>query len=184
MDLTHRAHNTVRENLQSGTSRPNTGISTLSPLDGPQPRFLSGGFDMTVHLWTLRHTDDGFQAHSRRLRVRHLQGVQSLAYRSIDNTLLSCGGSSIYSTDISVDQQTKPVKVTDGRLLQIHVHPQNPQVVVLEVSRGGRRRTGGSWFSLQTGRSDREPGACIRYAQGWLSPPTYSSVWTPEQSKR
>ncbi|EPT03562.1 hypothetical protein FOMPIDRAFT_1115295 [Fomitopsis schrenkii] len=88
---------------------------------------------MTVHLWTLRHTDDGFQAHSRRLRVRHLQGVQSLAYRSIDNTLLSCGGSSIYSTDISVDQQTKPVKVTDGRLLQIHVHPQNPQVVVLEA---------------------------------------------------
>lgn len=89
---------------------------------------------MTVHLWTLRNTDDGFQARSKRLRVRQLQGVQSLAYRSVDNTLLSCGGSSIYSADISADQQPKPIKVSDGRLLQIHIHPQNPHVVILEVS--------------------------------------------------
>ena len=125
----------MQEHPQLGTSRPNSGISTLAPLDGPQLRFLSGGFDTTIHLWTLRHTDDGYITRSKRLGVRQLQGVQSLAYRSVDNALLSCGGSSIYSTDISAHQQPQPVKVSDGRLLQIHIHPQNPRVVVLEVSR-------------------------------------------------
>ena len=140
IDLAHRAHNTVQENAQSGTSRPNSGISTLAPLDGPQLRFLSGGFDTTIHLWTLIHTGNGCTARSKRLDVRQLQGVQSLAYRSVDNTLLSCGGSSIYCADISAYQQPKPIKVADGRLLQVHVHPQNPQVVILEVSQSRLQR--------------------------------------------
>ncbi|KAH9938391.1 uncharacterized protein B0H18DRAFT_13198 [Fomitopsis serialis] len=133
VDLAHRAHSTVQENRNLGTSRPNPGISALAPCDGSRLQFLSGGEDRAVHLWTLRNTDGGYKASSCRLNVPQFQKVQALAYRSADETVFSCGGTSISEVKISARYAPDPIRVSDGRILQIHVHPQDPQVVILEV---------------------------------------------------
>lgn len=124
----------MQENLQVGTSRPNPGISTLAPADGSRLRFLSGGYDKTVHLWTLKQTADGYDVHSRRLCVQQSQPIHALAYRSVDETVFACGGKSISAANISTLHAPKPVRVSDGRILQVHVHPQDTRVVILEVS--------------------------------------------------
>jgi len=172
--LAHRAHSTVQENRNLGTSRPNPGISALAPCDGSRLQFLSGGEDRTVHLWTLRNTDGGYKATSHRLRVPQLQKVQALAYRSVDETVFSCGGTSISKVNISARYVPDPVRVSDGRILQIHVHPQDPQVVILEVDHMDNQilvydmRKGGFNLppTLQFGHRDENAQGNTRFMKG------------------
>ncbi|TFY69934.1 hypothetical protein EVJ58_g151 [Rhodofomes roseus] len=139
VDLAYRAHNTVQENRTLGTSHPNPGISALASCNGLRLRFLSGGHDGTVHLWTLTNMDDVYEADSRRLNLRQPRRCQALAYRNVDETVFSCAGTSVYAVNISAQRAQDAVRVSDGQILQIHVHPQNPHVIILEVDHMDRQ---------------------------------------------
>ncbi|KZT72589.1 hypothetical protein DAEQUDRAFT_592048 [Daedalea quercina L-15889] len=52
---------------------------------------------------------------------------------SADETVFACGGKSISAANISTLHAPKPVRVSDGRILQVHVHPQDTRVVILET---------------------------------------------------
>ncbi|KZT12991.1 uncharacterized protein LAESUDRAFT_690047 [Laetiporus sulphureus 93-53] len=133
IDLAYRAHSTVQESTSEQAALPILGLSALAPFGGSSLRFLSGGFDKSIHVWTLKRAVDSYTANSHRLKITHSQRVQSLAYRPHDEMVFSCAGTLIYQTNITAKIAPDPIRVSDGRILQVHIHPQAPKVVVLEV---------------------------------------------------
>ncbi|GBE79292.1 hypothetical protein SCP_0204900 [Sparassis crispa] len=132
INLSHRAHNTVQETPTAGVSQLNRGISALAPVNGHRLRFLSGGHDKTVHLWTVTHNGENYTARSERLNISHSHPVHALAYRAFDETVLSCAGTCIHTTKLSAHRGHDPSQVS-GNILQVHVHPQAPHLIILEV---------------------------------------------------
>lgn len=133
MDLSHKAHSTVQESRTTGIAHPNPGISALAPVEGAGLRFLSGGHDKTLQIWTLKQSIGKYIARSQRLKIIHSQRVQAIAYRAHDQSVFSCAGTHISTMQLSAHVVPDPIRVSDGRILQIHVHPQAPNLVILEV---------------------------------------------------
>lgn len=155
VDLTHRGHTTVVEH-HTGTSSPNPGISALAamPADGRSRRFLSGGGDGTVRLWTLSgEGHDGLQAGSAPLELSPRQPVRGLAFRASDGAVLVG-----HARHVSVAPLEAPTRATPALLsaapLQVHVHPQNPRVVLIEVDHLDRQV---QIFDVRSANLDRRP---------------------------
>ncbi|KAI0650011.1 hypothetical protein C8Q79DRAFT_941915 [Trametes meyenii] len=139
IDLTYKAHSTVIENRTAGISQPNPGIASIAPLVGD--RFLSGGHDKTVRLWTVTRNDDRgapFSAHSVRIPTQHVQAVQALACSSRNSVIYSAAGDWIATTNLDARAPTEPVRVS-GKITQVHVHPQYPHFVILEIDHMDRQ---------------------------------------------
>ncbi|KAI0939459.1 hypothetical protein AcV5_010419 [Taiwanofungus camphoratus] len=139
MDLSHKAHSTVQESRTTGIAHPNPGISALAPVEGAGLRFLSGGHDKTLQIWTLKQSIGKYIARSQRLKIIHSQRVQAIAYRAHDQSVFSCAGTHISTMQLSAHVVPDPIRVSDGRILQIHVHPQAPNLVILEVDQIDRQ---------------------------------------------
>ncbi|KAI0676855.1 hypothetical protein C8Q78DRAFT_50626 [Trametes maxima] len=119
IDLTYKAHSTVIENRTAGTSHPNPGIASLAPL--ASDRFLSGGHDKTVRLWTVTRNDD-----------------RALAYSTWNSAVYSAAGDYIATTELNARAPTEPVRVS-GKITQVHVHPQDRRLVILEIDHMDRQ---------------------------------------------
>ncbi|KAH9853779.1 hypothetical protein C2E23DRAFT_884436 [Lenzites betulinus] len=136
IDLTYRAHSTVIENRASGTSSPNPGIACLAPV--ADDSFLSGGHDKTVRHWKVTRNGGknaktaAFLAESERIPTQHGQAVQALAFSSWNNALYSGSGDFIATTRLDARAPAEPVRVS-GKINQVHVHPQDPRLIALEV---------------------------------------------------
>ena len=136
VDISHRGHTAVVERPHTGKSSPNPGISAMAvvPATNRHRRFLSGGRDGTVRLWTLTG-DKGrnLQATSTHLPFSPHQSVRCLAYRSSDNRVFVGHARHISSAHVEAPKPAAPAPVLSAAPLQVHVHPQDPQVVLVEV---------------------------------------------------
>ncbi|CCM01700.1 uncharacterized protein FIBRA_03764 [Fibroporia radiculosa] len=92
-----------------------------------------GGHDKTICLWTVKQSAGHFSARSTQLRITHSQPVNTLAYRTHDQTVFSGAGRFISVLDINTYKAPDPMRVSDGAIFQIHIHPQDPRIVILEV---------------------------------------------------
>ncbi|KAH9951765.1 hypothetical protein B0H21DRAFT_717413 [Amylocystis lapponica] len=154
-NIRHRAHTIIHENRVTGSAHPYRGVSVLAPLS--ETRFLSGGHDKTVHLWTVMPTAEGFAAKSQRLNIEHSRCVQALAYRAHDNSVLSASGECVSTMRLSSHLPPDPIRVS-GRVLHIHVHPQAPHFVVLEVAHMDRQV---QLYDLRKAGFERAP--CVEF---------------------
>ncbi len=146
IDLSHKAHSTVIENRALGKSYPNPGIACLAPV--ARDTFLSGGHDKTVHRWTIARSSrngdrGGFSARSVRIPTDHTHSVQALAYCAWSNMVYSAAGDRISTTKLAALAHTEPERVS-GKVTQVHVHPQDPRLIALEVGSRLRRVNNGS----------------------------------------
>lgn len=102
-------------------------------------RFLSGGEDGTIQLWSLAYSAGSFTAQSRALGIRHTQQIRCVAYDSVKSQVLSCYSRSISIAHLEAPKTPTPI-VLSADAQQCHVHPQNPAVIILEVSSQRNRR--------------------------------------------
>lgn len=129
VDLKHRPHASGRN---SSTIAKTFGISCIAPVqDGPTNlRFVSGGYDKLIQLWTVEH--DGSTPRSTKLPLFHNSFVQALAYRAVDRCLMSSAGVNIYRMDLQHSHRQKMSRLSNP-IHHIHVHPQEPDITILEV---------------------------------------------------
>ena len=136
VDLVHKGHTTVIEHRHAGTSSPNPGISVLAPLPaaaGGQRRFLSGGHDGTVRMWDLTQGQGrNLQATSAYLSLSPGEAIGCLAYRQSSDEVLAGHARHISRATLGAYKAPRPVLLS-APPQQIHIHPQNPHVVILEV---------------------------------------------------
>lgn len=126
-----------------GRAYPNRGISCLSPVAADS--FLSGGHDKYVYQWKFRRTNHrgknhgGYRVSSVRIPTEHSQPVQALAFCAWNETAYSAAGDRISITKLGAISPTEPERVS-GKVTQVHVHPQDPRLIALEVGHLLRRR--------------------------------------------
>ncbi|KAG0705477.1 hypothetical protein DFH29DRAFT_799969 [Suillus ampliporus] len=98
--------------------------------------FFTGGHDRRVFLWTA-NAQSLEQPTVTKLGVFLDSGVSAMAYRHHNNCLVSSDTKKLYVTDLTRSYTPKPVPVSND-VYQIHVHPQTPDLTLLE---GGFDRT-------------------------------------------
>lgn len=132
VDLKHRGHTTVHEHRCAGPSSPNPGISSLATISvEPYRRFLTGGGDGTVRMWTLVQ-GPSMDATSTHLCLSPTHPLTCLAYRPLDDHVFMCHAKNICFAHVEATKAPRPTPLSASPE-QIHVHPQNPQVLILEV---------------------------------------------------
>ncbi|KAH7920265.1 hypothetical protein BV22DRAFT_1040024 [Leucogyrophana mollusca] len=109
------------------------GVSCLSAMcsEAGSIKFFSGGHDRWVYLWTAE-THQLTNATCKKLSVFHDSGVSAIAYQRRSNALMSSDGQKLWTTDLSRSYTPKPVLVSNV-VNQIHVHPQAPDIILLEI---------------------------------------------------
>ncbi|PIL36763.1 hypothetical protein GSI_00453 [Ganoderma sinense ZZ0214-1] len=136
VDLNHKAHSTVIENRSAGRAYPNRGIACLAPVAAD--RFLSGGHDKYVYHWKLERANHrgknrgGYWATSERIPTEHSQPVQALAFCAWNEMVYSAAGDRVSMTNLGAIAAADPERVS-GKVTQVHVHPQDPRLIALEV---------------------------------------------------
>ena len=136
IDLSFKAHSTVIEYPATGKSYSNPGIACLAPVS--HHSFLSGGYDKTVQCWRIARQSDrsqnhaSFSASATRIPTEHTQSVHALAYGAWNDTVYSAASDRIVTTKLSALAPSEPERVS-GKVTQIHVHPQDPRLIALEV---------------------------------------------------
>ncbi|KAH9943062.1 uncharacterized protein BXZ73DRAFT_74110 [Epithele typhae] len=147
IDLQHKAHTTVIENPFAGTSCLNRGITCLAPVEDHS--FLSGGYDKRLYLWKLAPTDPrrapdgsgnaiGFSVTSTRVPTNHVQPVQALAYSAWNNVVYTAAGDRVAQTKVDAYSAGEAKRVS-GKVHQVHVHPQERDLVLLEIDHMDRQ---------------------------------------------
>ncbi|TFK56108.1 hypothetical protein OE88DRAFT_1652718 [Heliocybe sulcata] len=105
-------------------------ISCLGPMGRQRSSFLSGGYDKSVVLWNI---DEAGDVTTERLRVYHSGPVHAVAYCDKNRTVLSSSGRKLYETSITGKGfKSLPMKMSTS-IRHIQVHPQEPNLVVLEM---------------------------------------------------
>ena len=132
MDLAHRGHSVVHEHPVTRTSSLNPGVSALAVLDKDRRQFLTGGGDGSIRIWTMKGVDAGQEATSRELTATYHQPVECLAFSRKDQRVLHARSKRIHSTDL-VRFKCEILGLLSAEPLQIHIHPHDPFVVILEV---------------------------------------------------
>lgn len=127
----------MAEHRRTGTSSPNPGISSMAAMSADnRHRFLSGGGDGTVRIWTLsRDSDQGrnLRAASEHLAFSPRHPVRCLAYRSFDKSVFVCHTRHIFMAHLEIPRPATMAHELSAAPQQVHIHPQNPHVVALEV---------------------------------------------------
>lgn len=148
--------------------------------DFRRTRFLSGGYDKAVHLWTVDRNGDNYSASSQKIGSQNL-AVSAIAYHAHRETVLSCAGPWISTLNLSRhDSQTNSARVS-GYALQVHIHPENPHIVFLEV---GHLLVGIVALSelkilLILAESYGRTGAPVRRSRQQLRQATCCKIWLP-----
>lgn len=108
------------------------GVSRLAAIhaEGGHIKFLSGGYDGTIHEWTA-DVETLNEPHSRKV-VSHGACVMALAYRDRDRSVVASMQRRLHITDLNrCKTMTHPFS---NEIQQIHIHPQAAHVTLLEVS--------------------------------------------------
>jgi len=95
-----------------------------------------GGYDRSIYLWSFNHHEATSGAKTKRLDVFHEAPVSAMAYRQISQLLVSSDSQRLYLTDLVKGHTSKPEPVSNA-VTQIHVHPQDLNITILEVSLQG-----------------------------------------------
>ncbi|KZT26973.1 hypothetical protein NEOLEDRAFT_1240635 [Neolentinus lepideus HHB14362 ss-1] len=153
-DIIHTAHESIvcwrRDRTCDGR------ISCLGAMSGHELNFFSGGYDKRVVHWKI---DGSGNADTQGLPVYHSGPVHAIAYRGRDKTVLSSSGRNIYETNMDKAGKTKPVKKSTA-IRHIHVHPQDPNLVVLEMRDMDDQI---HIYDVRAGSFDRS--ACLRFGR-------------------
>ncbi|KAG1753851.1 uncharacterized protein EDB91DRAFT_1100207 [Suillus paluster] len=94
-------------------------------------QFFTGGHDRRVFSWTA-DTQALQEATVTKLNVFLDSGVSAMAYCHNNNSLISSDTKKLYVTDLTREYTPKPAPVSND-VYQIHVHPQTPDLTLLEV---------------------------------------------------
>lgn len=122
------------EHKVKGTASKNPGISTLAPLSHSSRQFLSGGGDGTIRLWTLRAGRSGeMTGTSTHLWEDYFPPIRCAAYTHASGKVLFASSKSIYTRDLSGTKSSEDLVTLSAVPRQIHIHSDNPSVVILEV---------------------------------------------------
>lgn len=108
------------------------GVSRLAAIhaEGGHIKFLSGGYDGTIHEWTA-DVETLNEPHSRKV-VSYGACVMALAYRNRDRSVVASFQKKMSITDLNRCKTiTHPFS---NEIQQIHIHPQAAYVTLLEVS--------------------------------------------------
>lgn len=132
VDLQHRGHTVVHEHRLGGPSSPNPGIFSLATTFNQRRKFFTGGGDGSIRLWTLREDGDEMKASSKLLSTTYFQPVRCLAFSHHSSRLLHASSKCIYF-DSMESQKFEKSGLLSAEPQQIHIHPQAPSVVILEV---------------------------------------------------
>ncbi|KAJ3551861.1 hypothetical protein NM688_g4467 [Phlebia brevispora] len=146
-DLSHRAHNVVHEHRRVGRSTPNRGISCMCVSNEQPSQFLSGGEDGSVHSWTVSHAAGELSAKSVKLGIQHAQPIHCISCRTSDRRLFTCYSQYIHSADFEATYKPSDAVFLSCKPQQIHIHPQNPSIVILEVSLRMRSPIRAGWLT-------------------------------------
>ncbi|OJA20905.1 hypothetical protein AZE42_00872 [Rhizopogon vesiculosus] len=109
------------------------GVRCLAPMraESGSVEFFSGGHDRRIFKWAAdaRSLEEPIVT---KLNVFLDSGVSSMAYRHHNNSLVSTDTKKIYITDLTRSYTPKP-RLVSNDVHQIHVHPQTPDMTLLEV---------------------------------------------------
>jgi hypothetical protein len=129
--LNHRPH---IKRVKAGKTIVKGGvhISCLAPVRSDSTHstvnFISGGYDKSIHLWTVR--GEGFEVSSERI-IAHKAVPYALACRG--RKVMFSAGKSLLTTEME-HLSAEPESVSFSNIIhQIHVHPQAQNVTILEV---------------------------------------------------
>lgn len=109
------------------------GVSRLAAIHaaGGHIKFLSGGYDGTIHEWTA-DVDKLNEARSRNV-VSHGTCIMALAYRDRDRSVVASAQTRLHITDLNRSKTT--THPFSNQIRQIHIHPQAAYLTLLEVTR-------------------------------------------------
>ncbi|KAF7433218.1 hypothetical protein PC9H_005168 [Pleurotus ostreatus] len=108
------------------------GVSCLCGM--PNARFLSGGYDHAINLWTTKRTSHGELTAS----VQHLSTLSatpnSLGYRECDGVLLAGFGQWVAAVNLERPTAKPQMAKLSNVIHQIHQHPSDPNLTIFEAS--------------------------------------------------
>ena len=118
------------------TPHNGTGVACITPMqsEGKSVRFLTGGYDKRIHLWEYNPWKHEIPAQVEALPFEHNAGVSGIAWRSSDEMVISASGNRIWSYSVSKGLLGRPDEISNP-VHQVHLHPHNPNVAILEVRR-------------------------------------------------
>jgi len=108
------------------------GVSCLAAIHAKDGhiKFLSGGYDGTIHKWTAG-IETLNEPRSSKV-VSHGTRIMALAYRDRDRSVMASTQKRLHITDLNrCKTMTHPFS---NDIQQIHIHPQAAYVTLLEVS--------------------------------------------------
>ncbi|KAG5220886.1 hypothetical protein IMY05_C4500000700 [Salix suchowensis] len=123
------------ENINARPHRQKASHVGISCLCGmPNARFLSGGYDHAIHLWTTKRTNHGGLTAS----VQHLSTLSatpnSLGYREYDGVLLAGFGQWVAAVNLERSTAKPQMAKLSNVIHQIHQHPSDPNLTIFEAS--------------------------------------------------
>lgn len=108
------------------------GVSCLAAIHakGGHIKFLSGGYDGTIHEW-MAGVENLDGPRSRKV-VSHGARIMALAYRDRDRSIVASVQKRLHITDLN--RCNTKIHPFSNDIQQIHIHPQDANVTLLEVS--------------------------------------------------
>ncbi|KAF9649640.1 hypothetical protein BDM02DRAFT_3186132 [Thelephora ganbajun] len=104
------------------------GISSLAPVDNR--RFLSGGYDKRIHLWTFSSEDSSIKTNDMKLYLN--TPVRAIGYAPETKTAYVGSGRRIWNLKVEKPTNTEGLPIS-SEVNNIHVNLHEPDLVVLEV---------------------------------------------------
>ncbi|KLO12838.1 hypothetical protein SCHPADRAFT_928980 [Schizopora paradoxa] len=123
-----------KPNLISFERRPHKGgVNCLSNIGGGPSSYtvFSGGFDKTIVMWSIKRERQSFKNEITTLSVVHKACISALA--SDGDRLYSASGTTLFMTDIRSQAEANSSRFST-KVQQIHMHPTDKSMVVLEVA--------------------------------------------------
>ena len=104
------------------------GISSLAPVDNR--RFLSGGYDKRIHLWTFSSNNTSVKTNDMKLYLN--APARAIGYAPETETAYVGSGRRIWNLKVEKPSNTEGLPMS-SEVNSIHVNLHEPDLVVLEV---------------------------------------------------
>lgn len=135
IDIGHRGHTTDIERREHwDPAVPNPDVAAMAAMAHEHyRRFLTSERNgRAVRMWTVDGQGRDLEATSVGLPFSPKHPVGCLAYRKVDDCVFMCHQRHIYSARVEDTKASEP-KLLSAMPRQVHIHPQNPNIVILEV---------------------------------------------------
>ena len=111
-------------------------VQCIAPMSSSNSnRVLTGNDDKRVYLWDIRAGDGlaDFDYRVQALAGLGVSRIQAVAWNAHSRRVLSASGSKIVFSAVEGGPIGKPLSRSTN-VFQIHVHPQDPNIIILEVT--------------------------------------------------